>query len=126
MLLSIACPDPPFPISSNIVGGGGCLAPRANGTGIVGLEATFEFGRVRTFGFGPLTSAGRITLGLQFRAGKGESAKLGTKLHGARRGQRRALSTRQNSQPASNRSACRRHIVGVARALDDGQQSGGF
>jgi len=75
--LSIACPDPPFPISSNIVGGGGCLAPRANGTGIVGLEATFEFGRVRTFGFGPLTSAGRITLGLQFRAGKGESAKLG-------------------------------------------------
>ena len=104
MLLSIACPDPPFPISSNIVGGGGCLAPRANGTGIVGLEATFEFGRVRTFGFGPLTSAGRITLGLQFRAGKGESAKLGTKLHGARFRHARILSAPQTARRAGDMS----------------------
>ena len=68
--------DAPFLISSTIFGGGGYLALRANGTGFIGLETSFEYGGVRTFGFGPLTGTGQITLGLYFRAVKGESAKL--------------------------------------------------
>jgi hypothetical protein len=67
----------PFLISSNIFGGGGCLAPRANATGIIRLEAAFKYGGVRTLDFGPLTGKGRITHGLYVRAVKDESAKLG-------------------------------------------------
>jgi len=62
MLSSIGRTDPPFLISSSLYGGGGCLALRANGTGISALEATFEFGDGCTFGFGPLTGTSQIML----------------------------------------------------------------
>ena len=51
MLSSIGRTDPPFLISPNIYGGGGHFALDANDTGIVGFEASFEFGGVRTLGF---------------------------------------------------------------------------
>jgi hypothetical protein len=50
MLSSIGRTDPPFLISSNIYGGGGYLAPRANGIGIVGRKlASLEYGGVRAY-----------------------------------------------------------------------------
>jgi hypothetical protein len=48
MLSSIGRTDAPFLISPNIYDGGGHFALDANGSGIVGLEASFEFGGVRT------------------------------------------------------------------------------
>jgi hypothetical protein len=81
---------------------------------------------VRTFGFGPLTGTGQITLGLYVGA-KGREREALHRLDGARGGQRRAsASIRQNSQRASNRPARRRHVMGITRALDHGQQGGRF
>lgn len=76
-LVSIGRSDAPFLISSTIFGGGGYLALLANGTGFIGLETSFDYGGVFTFGFGPLTGTGQITLGVYFRSVRGESAKIG-------------------------------------------------
>jgi hypothetical protein len=76
-IVSIGRTDAPFLISSTIFGGGGYLALLANGTGFIGLETSFDYGGVFTFGFGPLTGTGQITLGLYFRSVRGESAKIG-------------------------------------------------
>ena len=76
-IVSIGRTDAPFLISSTIFGGGGYLALLANGKGFIGLETSFDYGGVFTFGFGPLTGTGQITLGLYFRAARGEKARLG-------------------------------------------------
>lgn len=76
-IVSIGRSDAPFLISSTIFGGGGYLALLANGKGFIGLETSFDYGGVFTFGFGPLTGTGQITLGLYFRAARGEPARLG-------------------------------------------------
>jgi hypothetical protein len=76
-IVSIGRSDSPFLISSTIFGGGGYLALLANGKGFVGLETSFDYGGVFTFGFGPLNGTGQITLGLYFRAARGEPARLG-------------------------------------------------
>ncbi len=76
-LISIGRADAPFLISSTVFGGGGYLALLANGKGFIGLETSFDYGGVFAFGFGPLTGAGQITLGLYFRAARGSPARLG-------------------------------------------------
>lgn len=76
-IVSIGRSDAPFLISSTIFGGGGYLALLANGKGFIGLETSFDYGGVFTFGFGPLSGTGQITLGLYFRAARGEPARLG-------------------------------------------------
>jgi hypothetical protein len=76
-LVSIGRPDAPFLISSTIFGGGGYLALLANGKGFIGVETSFDYGGVFTFGFGPLSGTGQITLGVYFRAARGEAARLG-------------------------------------------------
>jgi hypothetical protein len=76
-LVSIGRSDAPFLISSTIFGGGGYLALLANGKGFIGVETSFDYGGVFTFGFGPLSGTGQITLGVYFRAARGESARLG-------------------------------------------------
>lgn len=76
-IVSIGRSDAPFLISSTIFGGGGYLALLANGKGFIGLETSFDYGGVFTFGFGPLSGTGQITLGLYFRAARGEPSRLG-------------------------------------------------
>jgi hypothetical protein len=76
-LISIGRADAPFLISSTVFGGGGYLALLANGKGFIGLETSFDYGGVFAFGFGPLTGAGQITLGMYFRAARGSPARLG-------------------------------------------------
>jgi hypothetical protein len=76
-IVSIGRSDAPFLISSTIFGGGGYLALLANGKGFIGLESSFDYGGVFTFGFGPLSGTGQITLGLYFRAARGEPSRLG-------------------------------------------------
>jgi hypothetical protein len=76
-LISIGRQDAPFLISSTVFGGGGYLALLANGKGFIGLECSFDYGGVFAFGFGPLTGAGQITLGMYFRAARGSPARLG-------------------------------------------------
>jgi hypothetical protein len=60
----------PFLISAAPYGGGGFFSIFANGRGIVGFEASFEFGGVAAFSFGPLDGVGRITLGIYCRQGQ--------------------------------------------------------
>lgn len=61
---SFASPDRPFLIASPPYGGGGFVALVANATGIIGFEASFEFGAVTALKFGPLNAQGRVTAGL--------------------------------------------------------------
>jgi hypothetical protein len=65
--ISLSRPDSPFLISVGIYGGGGYLALIADGKSIVGFEASFEFGGVAAFSFGPLTGIGMLTTGIFLR-----------------------------------------------------------
>jgi hypothetical protein len=65
--ISLSRPDSPFLISVGIYGGGGYLALIANGSTIVGFEASFEFGGVAAFSFGPLSGLGMLTTGIFVR-----------------------------------------------------------
>jgi hypothetical protein len=65
--ISLSRPDSPFLISVGIYGGGGYLALIANGNTIVGFEASFEFGGVAAFSFGPLNGLGMLTTGIFVR-----------------------------------------------------------
>jgi hypothetical protein len=72
-VVSIGRADAPFLISSTIFGGGGYLAIISSAKGFKGLEASFNFGGVFTFGFGPLQGTGQITLGTYFRKAGAET-----------------------------------------------------
>jgi hypothetical protein len=65
--ISLSRPDSPFLISVGIYGGGGYLSLIANGKTIVGFEASFEFGGVAAFSFGPLSGLGMLTTGIFVR-----------------------------------------------------------
>ncbi len=65
--IGLSRPDSPFLISVGIYGGGGYLALIADGKSIVGFEASFEFGGVAAFSFGPLTGIGMLTTGITLR-----------------------------------------------------------
>lgn len=54
----------PFLISAAPFGGGGFLSLLSDAKSIVGFEASFEYGAVVGFSFGPLTGNGRATTGL--------------------------------------------------------------
>jgi hypothetical protein len=65
--ISLSRPDSPFLISVGIYGGGGYLGLIADGKSIVGFEASFEFGGVSAFSFGPLNGIGMLTTGIFLR-----------------------------------------------------------
>ena len=75
-VISIGRADAPFLISSTIFGGGGYLALIANSQGFVGFEASFDYGGVLAFGFGPLQGVGRLTMGIYLRK-EGRQTSLG-------------------------------------------------
>ena len=72
-VVSIGRSDAPFLISSTVFGGGGYLGLIADTRKFVGFEASFDFGGVLAFGFGPLTGIGRITMGVYVRLEGGYS-----------------------------------------------------
>lgn len=57
----------PFTISYLPYGGSGFFSITANPDGIVGFEASFEFGGAAAFGFGPLSGQGRLMVGVYIR-----------------------------------------------------------
>lgn len=70
-VVSIGRADAPFLISSTIFGGGGYLALIADSQKFVGFEASFDYGGVAAFGFGPLQGMGRLTMGIYLRQESG-------------------------------------------------------
>jgi hypothetical protein len=62
--VALSSRDNPFIISAAPYGGGGHIGLYANARKIVGVEASFEFGGVAAFAFGPLSGIGRITTGI--------------------------------------------------------------
>lgn len=64
---SLSTRSDPFTISYLPFGGSGFFAIEANANGIVGFEASFEFGGAAAFGFGPLTGQGRLMAGVYVR-----------------------------------------------------------
>lgn len=64
--------DSPFTIAVAPYGGSGFFALEANTTGIVGFEASFEYGGAAAFKYGPLEGQGRLMVGAYIRSGKGE------------------------------------------------------
>jgi hypothetical protein len=64
--VSLSRPEAPFLISVGIYGGGGYLGLIGN-KAIIGFEASFEFGGVSAFAFGPLSGIGRLTTGIFVR-----------------------------------------------------------
>lgn len=57
----------PFTITYTPYGGSGFFAIEANTNGIVGFEASFEFGGSSVFAFGPLSGKGRLMSGIYIR-----------------------------------------------------------
>ncbi len=57
----------PFTITYTPYGGSGFFAIEANANGILGFEASFEFGGSAVFAFGPLTGQGRLMAGFYIR-----------------------------------------------------------
>lgn len=64
--------DSPFTIAVAPYGGSGFFALEANTKGIVGFEASFEYGGAAAFKYGPLEGQGRLMVGAYIRSGKGE------------------------------------------------------
>lgn len=64
----------PFLISAGIYGGGGFFQVRSRADTIEVLEASFEYGVVTGFSFGPLRGSGRITAGIYIRLGGRDAA----------------------------------------------------
>ena len=61
---NLAFRDAPFLISVAPFGGGGFLSIAFDPKGIVGFEASFEYGGVIAFGFGPLSGQGMVLTGI--------------------------------------------------------------
>lgn len=72
---NVSTRESPFLISVLPFGGGGFLSVISNAHSIVGFEASFEFGAVVAFGFGPLEGQGLVTTGI-YIAKLYESVKL--------------------------------------------------
>lgn len=64
---SLSRRNSPFTVSIAPYGGSGFFAIEANTRGIVGFEASFEFGGAGAFAFGPLNGQGRIMAGVYVR-----------------------------------------------------------
>lgn len=60
-------PDQPFLISAGIYGGGGHVAIQSRADTLEALDASFEYGVVTAFQFGPAVGRGRITAGIYIR-----------------------------------------------------------
>jgi hypothetical protein len=70
-LISCGRPEAPLIISAAPYAGAGYFGLIANPKGIVGFEASFEFGGGGGFSFGPLHGEGRITVGIFVRSVSG-------------------------------------------------------
>jgi hypothetical protein len=66
--VGLSRPEAPFLINVAVYGGGGHLALYSTSQGIIGFEASFEFGAVVSFAIGPLTGNARITVGVFLRS----------------------------------------------------------
>ena len=67
--LQLATKEKPFLISLGVYGGGGFLALRTRADTLELLEASFEYGAMIAFAFGPLKGSGRVTAGIYIRMG---------------------------------------------------------
>ena len=65
---SLSRRDAPFTISIAPYGGSGFFALEADTKGIVGFEASFEYGGAGAFAYGPLKGQGRIMTGIYIRS----------------------------------------------------------
>jgi len=72
----------PFTISIAPYGGSGFFAIEANTNGIVGFEASFEFGGAAAFAAGPLTAQGRIMAGVYVRQSQSSNLRKVTEISG--------------------------------------------
>ena len=72
--IALSSRDSPFLISAAPFGGGGFVALYANSNELLGFEASFEYGGVAAFGFGPLSGIGRLTTGLYIEKHKPRGA----------------------------------------------------
>ena len=71
----------PFTITYTPYGGSGFFAIEANANGILGFEASFEFGGSAVFAFGPLTGKGRLMAGFYIRQSVGDNGQKLTELN---------------------------------------------
>ncbi|MBX9876209.1 MAG: hypothetical protein K2X84_15210, partial [Beijerinckiaceae bacterium] len=76
-IISCGRPDAPLLISAAPYAGAGYFGLIANPSGIVGFEASFEFGGGGGFSFGPLRGEGRITVGIFVRQLQGHTTLYG-------------------------------------------------
>lgn len=65
---SLSRRDSPFTIAVAPYGGSGFFALEADTTGIVGFEASFEYGGAGAFSYGPLKGQGRLMVGAYIRS----------------------------------------------------------
>lgn len=72
----------PFTITYTPYGGSGFFAIEANTDGIVGFEASFEFGGSAVFAFGPLSGKGRLMAGVYIRQQKLSGGRKLTEISG--------------------------------------------
>ncbi len=70
---SLSRRDAPFTISFAPYGGSGFFALEADTEGIVGFEASFEYGGAGAFDYGPLKGQGRLMTGIYVRSTKNSS-----------------------------------------------------
>lgn len=75
-MIALSSRDNPFMISIFPFGGGGYFGLEADAKKLIAFEASFDFGGVAAFGFGPLQGMGRLTTGLFVRKTAEGSAEL--------------------------------------------------
>jgi hypothetical protein len=66
---ALASKEKPFLMSAGIYGGGGFVGIRTRADTLEILEASFEYGAVAAFAYGPIAGSGRITAGIYIRMG---------------------------------------------------------
>jgi hypothetical protein len=67
--MNLASKPKPFLLSAGIYGGGGFFGLQTRADTLEILEASFEYGLVAAFAFGPVTGSGRVTAGVYIRMG---------------------------------------------------------
>lgn len=73
----LADPDKPFLLSAGIYGGGGHVAIQSRADTLESLDASFEYGLVTAFQFGPAVGSGKITAGIYLRLAAREATLSG-------------------------------------------------